>query len=71
MLIRSGIDRSSSTGSRSATRSRSAASRSGIDDPAKRWKLSPMDLESRTRWVEFSKAKDEMFRHTDIDDAPW
>jgi polyphosphate kinase 2 len=42
-----------------------------INDPAKRWKLSPMDLEARTRWVEFSKAKDEMFRHTDTDDSPW
>ena len=35
-----------------------------IDDPAKRWKLSPMDLEARTRWVEYSKAKDQMFEHT-------
>ena len=42
-----------------------------INDPAKRWKLSPMDLEARSRWVEFSKAKDEMFRHTDIDASPW
>ncbi|MBA2725338.1 MAG: polyphosphate kinase 2 [Actinobacteria bacterium] len=42
-----------------------------IDDPARRWKLSPMDLESRSRWVEYSKAKDEMFRHTDIKQAPW
>ena len=42
-----------------------------IDDPARRWKLSPMDLESRLRWVEYSKAKDEMFRHTDIKQAPW
>src|SRR6476620_5283556 len=38
---------------------------SRIADPEKRWKLSPMDLESRTRWVEYSRAKDEMFRHTD------
>ena len=30
-----------------------------------------MDLEARSRWVEFSKAKDEMFRHTDTDDSPW
>ena len=37
----------------------------------KRWKLSPMDLESRRRWVEYSKAKDEMFAHTDIKQAPW
>lgn len=42
-----------------------------IDDPAKRWKLSPMDLESRARWVEYSKAKDVMFEHTDIPEAPW
>jgi polyphosphate kinase len=42
-----------------------------IDDPTKRWKLSPMDLESRRRWVDFSMAKDEMFRHTDIKQAPW
>jgi polyphosphate kinase 2 len=39
--------------------------------PTKRWKLSPMDLESRARWVEFSRAKDAMFEHTDIDEAPW
>jgi len=42
-----------------------------IDDPRKRWKLSPMDLQSRSRWVEYSKAKDEMFAHTDIKQAPW
>ncbi len=42
-----------------------------IDDPTKRWKLSPMDLQSRARWVEYSKAKDDMFRHTDIKQAPW
>ena len=42
-----------------------------LDDPTKRWKLSPMDLQSRARWVEYSKAKDEMFRHTDIRQAPW
>jgi polyphosphate kinase 2 len=42
-----------------------------IHDPAKRWKLSPMDLQSRARWVEYSKAKDEMFAHTDIKQAPW
>ncbi|MFV2062938.1 MAG: polyphosphate kinase 2 [Chloroflexota bacterium] len=44
---------------------------SRIDDPTKRWKLSPMDLQSRARWVEYSRAKDEMFRHTDIKQAPW
>jgi polyphosphate kinase 2 len=42
-----------------------------LDDPTKRWKLSPMDLQSRARWVEYSQAKDEMFRHTDIKQAPW
>jgi polyphosphate kinase 2 len=42
-----------------------------IQDPTKRWKLSPMDLQSRARWVEYSIAKDEMFRHTDIKQAPW
>jgi polyphosphate kinase 2 len=42
-----------------------------IDDPTKRWKLSPMDLGSRTRWVEYSRAKDEMFKYTDIKQAPW
>jgi len=42
-----------------------------IDDPTKRWKLSPMDLQSRARWVEYSMAKDEMFSHTDIKQAPW
>ncbi|ELZ87204.1 polyphosphate kinase 2 [Haloferax elongans ATCC BAA-1513] len=41
------------------------------DDPKRRWKLSPMDLEARSQWVEYSKAKDEMFEHTDIDEAPW
>ena len=45
--------------------------RSRITDPVKRWKLSPMDLESRRRWIEYSKAKDEMFAYTDIKQAPW
>jgi polyphosphate kinase 2 len=45
--------------------------RSRLEDPARRWKLSPMDLESRDRWVEFSRAKDEMFAHTNIPEAPW
>ncbi|MBN1666320.1 MAG: polyphosphate kinase 2 [Anaerolineales bacterium] len=40
-------------------------------DPVRRWKLSPMDLESRTRWVEYSRAKDQMFKYTDIKQAPW
>ena len=42
-----------------------------LDDPTKRWKLSPMDLESRSRWVDYSRAKDEMFRYTDTRLAPW
>jgi polyphosphate kinase len=42
-----------------------------IHDPTKRWKLSPIDLESRTHWIEYSRAKDEMFRYTDIKQAPW
>ncbi len=42
-----------------------------IAEPTKRWKLSPMDLESRNRWVEYSRAKDLNFAHTDIKQAPW
>lgn len=42
-----------------------------INDPTKHWKLSPMDLESRARWVEYSKAKDDMFSATDIKQSPW
>jgi len=42
-----------------------------INNPAKRWKISPMDLESRGKWVEYSKAKDTMFQYTDIKQAPW
>ncbi|HUJ35071.1 MAG TPA: polyphosphate kinase 2 [Solirubrobacteraceae bacterium] len=42
-----------------------------VTDPMRRWKLSPMDLESRARWVAYSRAKDEMFRYTDIKIAPW
>jgi polyphosphate kinase 2 len=45
--------------------------RSRLEDPLRSWKLSPIDLESRTQWVEFSRAKDEMFVHTDIPEAPW
>lgn len=44
---------------------------SRIKDRTKRWKLSEMDLESRANWVEYSKAKDIMFAHTDIKQAPW
>jgi len=42
-----------------------------LDDPTKRWKLSPMDVESRAKWLDYSKAKDEMFAHTDFKQAPW
>ncbi|MFJ8942820.1 polyphosphate kinase 2 [Streptomyces sp. NPDC102395] len=42
-----------------------------LEDPLRRWKLSPMDLESITRWEEYSRAKDEMMVHTDIAEAPW
>ena len=45
--------------------------RSRLDDPLRRWKLSAMDLESVTRWEDYSRAKDEMFVHTDIPEAPW
>jgi polyphosphate kinase 2 len=40
-------------------------------DPARRWKLSPMDLAGRANWVEYSRAKDAMFMYTDIEEAPW
>ncbi|MEO0755947.1 MAG: polyphosphate kinase 2 [Cyanobacteria bacterium J06648_16] len=42
-----------------------------IDDPSKRWKLSEMDLEARARWVDYSKAKDDMFAMTDTTRSPW
>ncbi|MYY09763.1 polyphosphate kinase 2 [Streptomyces sp. SID4919] len=42
-----------------------------LEDPLRRWKLSPMDLESITRWEAYSRAKDEMLVHTDIPEAPW
>jgi polyphosphate kinase 2 len=45
--------------------------RSRLQDPMRRWKLSPMDLESVTRWEDYSRSKDEMFVHTDIAEAPW
>jgi polyphosphate kinase 2 len=45
--------------------------RGRLEDPLRRWKLSPMDLESITRWEDYSRAKDEMFVHTDIPEAPW
>src|SRR5215218_4016067 len=42
-----------------------------VNDPMRRWKLSPIDLQSRERWVEYSRAKDDMFAATDIKQAPW
>jgi polyphosphate kinase 2 len=42
-----------------------------INDPRKRWKLSPMDLQARARWVDYSEAKDQMFAYTDIKESPW
>lgn len=45
--------------------------RSRLEDPLRQWKFSPNDLLTRQKWVEFSKAKDEMFVHTDITEAPW
>ncbi|HLN74630.1 MAG TPA: polyphosphate kinase 2, partial [Prolixibacteraceae bacterium] len=42
-----------------------------LNDPSKRWKFSPMDILAREKWVEYSKAKDEMFRHTDTKQSPW
>jgi polyphosphate kinase 2 len=45
--------------------------RSRVEDPLRRWKFSPNDLLTRDRWVDFSKAKDEMFVHTDLPEAPW
>jgi polyphosphate kinase 2 (PPK2 family) len=42
-----------------------------MKDPGKRWKLSPVDLESRARWVDYAEAKDEMFAKTDTKHSPW
>jgi polyphosphate kinase 2 len=42
-----------------------------MNDVTRSWKLSPMDIESRSKWVEYSKAKDAMFKHTDTKQAPW
>ncbi len=42
-----------------------------LNDPVRRWKLSPMDVESVTRWEEYSRAKDDMFTHTDTAQSPW
>ncbi len=45
--------------------------RSRAEDPMRRWKLSPMDLESISRWEDYSRAKDQMMVHTDVPEAPW
>jgi polyphosphate kinase 2 len=45
--------------------------KSRLHDPLRRWKLSPMDLQSISHWEDYSRAKDEMFIHTDIPEAPW
>ena len=42
-----------------------------VDDPLRRWKLSPIDLEARARWEDYSRAKDTMFVHTDLPESPW
>ena len=44
---------------------------SRLDDPRKRWKLSPMDLEARSRWVDYSRARDAMLKQTSTEHAPW
>ncbi len=44
---------------------------SRVDDPLRRWKLSPIDIEARQRWVDYSRAKDNMFLHTDTPESPW
>ena len=44
---------------------------SRIDDPARRWKLSPLDLEALARWVYYAEAKDQMFAYTDTRESPW
>ena len=45
--------------------------RARIEDPLRQWKLSPMDVESYSRWYDYSRARDLMFEHTDTDHAPW
>jgi polyphosphate kinase 2 len=42
-----------------------------LNDPAKQWKLSTMDLEARRRWVDYAEAKDDMFAYTDTRESPW
>ena len=70
MLVRSGISLIKYWFSVS-DEEQEARFQSRLNDPARRWKLSPMDLESRDRWVEFSRAKDEVLARTNIPEAPW
>jgi polyphosphate kinase 2 len=70
MLVRSGITVLKYWFSVSDTE-QEARFQARLKDPTKRWKLSPMDLEARNRWVDFSRAKDAMFAATDIPEAPW
>ena len=62
---------SSRSGWRSATRNRSAASRRASKTRLRQWKLSPMDLPSRSKWFEYSRARDMMLEATDTKCAPW
>ena len=61
----------SSTGWRSAPRSRRGGSQTRIEDGRKIWKLSPMDVKSYDRWDDYTRARDEMFAATDTAWAPW
>ncbi len=45
--------------------------KSRLEDPRKRWKIGPIDIASRAHWFDYSRARDEMFTHTDTDEAPW
>ena len=45
--------------------------KSRLEDPRKRWKIGPIDVASRAHWSDYSRARDTMFRHTDIEEAPW
>ena len=45
--------------------------KSRLGDPRKRWKIGPIDVASRAHWIDYSRARDEMFMHTDTDEAPW
>ena len=70
MLIRSGIQLVKYWFSVSDAE-QEARFRSRLDDPMRQWKLSPMDLESISKWEDYSRAKDQMMVHTDIPEAPW